>query len=150
MLVRDLLSINFLALENGWLFTAPPLVSPQNDMWATTDKIPYWWHSLTRSGYRSWLVEVDFSRNRTNQKHYSEPGSDMTSVWNFCSHCSDVTLQENWWWWCCKMFAVSSYLVVNCLSTFVWCYMYINNSIYMTWNLGVEDGDVKMQDCGFV
>ena len=143
-------SVVYLALENGWLFTTPPLVSPRNDMWATTEEIPYWWHSLFRSGYRSWLVEVDFSRNRTNQKHYSEPGSDTMSVWNFCSLCSDVILQETWWWWSCKMFAVFSCLVVNCLSTFVWCYMCVNNSICMTWNLGVEDSDVKMQDCGLV
>ena len=105
-------SVVFLALENSWLFTIPPLVSPRNDMWATAEEIPYWWHSLPRSGYLSWLLEAGFPRNRTNEKHYSEPGSDMSSVWDFCSYCLDVILRKNGWSWC-KMFAVISCLVVN-------------------------------------
>ena len=31
-----------------------------------------------------------FPRGRTNQNHYSELGSDTSSVWNFCARMSDV------------------------------------------------------------
>ena len=33
----------------------------------------------------------------TNQKHHSDLGSDASSVWNFCSRCSDVILRGNQW-----------------------------------------------------
>ena len=38
--------------------------------------------SLPRSGYLL-LVEANFSRDTTNQKHYSDLGSNTSSVWNF-------------------------------------------------------------------
>ena len=33
----------------------------------------------------------------TNQKHYPDLGSDASSVWNFCTHFSDVIWQGNQW-----------------------------------------------------
>ena len=34
----------------------------------------------------------------TNQKHDPDPGSDASSVWNFCARFSDVIWRENYWW----------------------------------------------------
>ena len=54
----------------------------------------------------------------TNQKHYPELGIGTSTVWNFCSHFSDVISQGNQWW-CWKMSAVfSGYLTVV---QFSWC-----------------------------
>ena len=33
-----------------------------------------------------------------NQKHYSDLGSDVSSVWNFCACFSDVISGRNHWW----------------------------------------------------
>lgn len=34
----------------------------------------------------------------TNQKLYSDVGSDRSPVWNFCSHSPDIMSQGNQWW----------------------------------------------------
>ena len=36
-----------------------------------------------------------FPRGTANQKHYSDLGSDASSVWNFCARSSDVIWREN-------------------------------------------------------
>ena len=46
--------------------------------------------SLPRSGWCFWLVESNFSRGMTNQKHYPDQDSDTSSVWNFCTCFPDV------------------------------------------------------------
>ena len=50
--------------------------------------------SLPRSGYCFWLVEANFPRGTTSQKHYPDLGSDTSSVWNFCARFSDVIARE--------------------------------------------------------
>ena len=39
--------------------------------------------SLPRSGLCFWLVETNFPRGTTNQKHYPDLGNDTSSAWNF-------------------------------------------------------------------
>ena len=54
----------------------------------------------------------------TNQKHYPELGIGTSTVWNFCSHFSDVISQGHQWW-CREIIAVfSGYLTVV---QFSWC-----------------------------
>ena len=40
----------------------------------------------------------DQLKQTTNQKHYSDLGSDTSSVWNFCGQFLDVILWGNQWW----------------------------------------------------
>ena len=47
--------------------------------------------SLSGSGSCFWLVESNFPRGMTNQKHYPGLDSDASSVWNFCACFSDET-----------------------------------------------------------
>ena len=54
--------------------------------------------SLLRSGLCFWLDEANFPRGTTNQNHYSDLGSDASSVWNFCARFSDVISRGNQWW----------------------------------------------------
>ena len=68
--------------------------------------------SLPRSEKCFWLVETNFSRDTTNQKHYSDLGSDASSVRNFCACFSDVISRGNQWWRR-KMSAVFQGLVRN-------------------------------------
>ena len=70
-------------------FATPPLVSPR-----TSADIPYWWHIITRI-----LVEplIGWKFASTNQKHYSDLGSDASSVWNFCARLLDVIPRGNQW-----------------------------------------------------
>ena len=64
------------------------------------------------------LLIAIFPRQTTNQKHYPDLGIGTSTVWNFCSHFSDVISQGNQWW-CWKMSAVfSGYLTVV---QFSWC-----------------------------
>ena len=53
--------------------------------------------SLPRAGWCFWLVESHFLCGTTNQKHYPNLGSDVSSVWNFCARFSDVIWRENQW-----------------------------------------------------
>ena len=50
--------------------------------------------SLPGSGSCFWLVEANFPRGTTNQKHDPDLDSDASSVWNFCAHFSDVIWRE--------------------------------------------------------
>ena len=64
------------------------------------------------------LLIAIFPSLMTNQKHYPELGIGTSTVWNFCSHFSDVISQGNQWW-CWKKSAVfSGYLTVV---QFSWC-----------------------------
>ena len=53
------------------------------------------------------LLIAIFPRHTTNQKHYPDLGIGTSSVWNFCSHFSDVNSQGHQWW-CWKISAVFS------------------------------------------
>ena len=70
-----------IAWESSRHFPTPPLVSPRNWIWGTRAEIPYRWR-VTRSGFS--LVEANFTRGSTNQKHRRpDLGCDTSSVWNF-------------------------------------------------------------------
>lgn len=43
-------------------------------------------------GYAAWEI------TSTNQEHYLDLGSDMSSVGNSCTHFLDIILQANQWW----------------------------------------------------
>ena len=62
-------------------------------------KIPYWWRVTTQIWV---LLLIGWSkfppRYTTNQNHYSDLGSDASSVWNFCARFSDVISRGNQWW----------------------------------------------------
>ena len=47
----------------------------------------------------------------TNKKHYPGWGSNASSVWNLCGHCSDFISPGNWWW--SEMLALYSGQVVD-------------------------------------
>ena len=64
------------------------------------------------------LLIAIFPSLTTNQKHFPDLGIGTSSLWNFCSHFSDIISQGNQWW-CWKMSAVfSGYLTVV---QFSWC-----------------------------
>ena len=50
--------------------------------------------SLPGSGQWIWLAEARFPRGTANRKHCSDPGSEASSVWNFCSHSKEVISRE--------------------------------------------------------
>ena len=55
-----------------------------------------------------------------NQKHYPDLGSDTSSVWNFCTHFSDIILRRNQWL-CCEMLLFSQPRVEGCKGKcFLW------------------------------
>ena len=51
-------------------------------------------HQLTYRGTSIILVEINLPGGTTNQKHYPDLGSDVSSVWNFCARFSDVIWRE--------------------------------------------------------
>ena len=66
------------------------------------------------------LLIAIFPRHTTNQKHYPDLGIGTSSVWNFCSHFSDVISQGNQWW-CWKMSAVFWRLFSSVDARLWWC-----------------------------
>ena len=74
--------------------------------------------SLHTSGYCFWLVEENFSRCMTNQKHFPNLSCNTSSVWNFCSRCSDIISRGNQWW-CRQMPAFCSGFEDGRLKTFL-------------------------------
>ena len=71
-----------------------PLVSLQNEVQEMSAENPYWWPIITQCQERN-LVEVSFPCGKTNQEHCPDLGSNASSVWNFCTHFSVITLWEN-------------------------------------------------------
>ena len=54
-------------------FESAPMVSPGNDVWATTVEIPYWWRVTTQI----WVVHlIGWSKFPNNQKHSSDLSSE--------------------------------------------------------------------------
>ena len=88
-----------IAWQNSRHFARPPVVSTRNDVWETSAEIPYWWPVTTQIWVVKPLIE---STTRqiclTNQTHDPDPGSDTSSVWNFCARLSDVIFRGNQWW----------------------------------------------------
>ena len=74
---------------------AAKVVSPRNAKMTsdneTTAEISYWWRVTTKI----WASSSDWSCSEgncssTNQMHAPDPGSDTSSLWNFCVRSSDV------------------------------------------------------------
>ena len=89
------------------------------------------------------LLIAIFPRQTTNQKHYPDLGIGTSTVWNFCSHFSDVISQGNQWW-CWKMSAVfSGYLTVV---QFSWCKVAMQLGVAMWVGTGL---DLDPSSCSF-
>ena len=84
-----------IARENSWHLATLPLVSPPNDTWETSAEIPYCWCVTTQFWVVLLIGWIKFQRGTTNQKHYPDLGSDVSSVWNFCACFSDVIWRGN-------------------------------------------------------
>ena len=111
-------TISMVAWESSQNLGTPPLVSPQNDVWKWLQKLLTGRTSCVTSQISVVLLIAIFPWLTTNQKYYPELGIGTSTVWNFCSHFSDVISQGNQWW-CWKMSAVfSGYLTVV---QFSWC-----------------------------
>ena len=84
-----------------------------------------------------------FLRHTTNQKHYPELGIGTSTVWNFCSHFSDVISQGHQWW-CREITAVFSgdLMVVQ----FSWCKVVMQLGVAMWVGTGL---DVDPSSCSF-
>ena len=70
-----------------------PLVSPPNNVWETSAEIPYWWWDLGSASDWPCHGKID----STNQKHYPDLGSDVSSVWDLCRRFSDTIWRGNQW-----------------------------------------------------
>ena len=80
-----------IASENRRLFTTPPLVSPRNDVWATSAEIPYWWRVTTQIWevlLIGWRQNSPATRPIRSTTHWGDLVCDASLVWNFCSRCS--------------------------------------------------------------
>ena len=79
--------------------------------WANLKTLPrVYWHvqnepgtcsgnkPLVFIGLKDWLVVLQGKFALTNQKHYLDLGSDVSSVWNFCSRSSHVISGGNQRW----------------------------------------------------
>ena len=62
--------LHFVAWEDSQHLVTLQLVSPPNDVWETSAEIPYWWRVTTQIWRVVLLVESNFQRGTTNQKHY--------------------------------------------------------------------------------
>ena len=61
-----------------------------------------------------------------NQKPYPDLGSDMSSVWNFCAHFSDVISQGNRGGFAkCQLFSQA----VTKLDDYFWISTYVKNNL---------------------
>ena len=117
LLPWELISVDlwpFSSPKPCWNFSYEPkakFVSVTGLMWrgpeATSAEIQYWWHVITQI----WLVlligRVTKEIASTNQRHYSDLGSDTSSVWNFWARFSDFPWRENMRW-CHEISAVFS------------------------------------------
>ena len=69
--------------------------SPQNDFVGRSPEIPYWWRVTTQILVVFLIGRATREIWSTNQKHYPDLDSVTSSVWNFCSHSSDVISRGN-------------------------------------------------------
>ena len=94
---------------------------------------------------QTWVVLLIaiFPQHTTNQKHYPELSIGTSTVWNFCSHFSDVISQGHQWW-CREIIAVfSGYLTVV---QFSWCKVAMQLGVAMWVGTGL---DVDPSSCSF-
>ena len=85
------------ALDNNHHFVTPQLVSQRNGVWGTSAEICTDHVTLPRSGLCFWLVENLLQPIRSTTQ--IDPGSNTSSVWNFCTCSSETSgnkLQKCW------------------------------------------------------
>ena len=70
--------------KNSGHFMTPSLVF----LWMTSGEQLQKFHTnqVLGSGLCFWLLEANFPHATTNQKHSPDQGSDLSPVWNFCTH----------------------------------------------------------------
>ena len=74
--------------KNSRNFATPSLVSPRrNDFWGTCPEIPY---RLRVTSQICVVLLIGCIKFSACQNYYPDLGSDGSSVWNVCSHSSDV------------------------------------------------------------
>ena len=66
------------SLRKQTTFQDTTLVLPQNGVWGTSVEIPYWRRVTTQIWV---MLLIGWSNFSTNQKHYPDLGSDVSSVW---------------------------------------------------------------------
>ena len=74
-------------------------------------RTPYCWHVTTEI----WIVLlIGWKFTLSNQTHYLDLGSDLSSVWNFCALCSDVISRGNQSDGIakCRLFSEAYYLII--------------------------------------
>ena len=103
----------YVAWKNRRHFATPPTVSSRKMSEKRVQKFHIDDASLPRCGQCSWLVEANFTSGTTNQKHYPNPGSDASSVWNFCVV---VTLRI------CRLFSQATSFPHSLQKPFNWCF----------------------------
>jgi len=132
-----------IAWESSQNLGMPTLVSPQNDLWKWLQKL-YTGDVLCHYPDLSSASDCNFPFTlTTNKKHYRKLGIGTSTVWNFCSHFSDVISQGNQWW-CWKMSAVfSGYLTVV---QFSWCKVAMQLGVAMWVGTGLY---VDPSSCSF-
>ena len=74
--------VTTLAWETSRHFATPPWFPREMTSEKRAQKLYTDDASLPRSGWCYWLASANFQRGTTNQKNYSDLGSDVSSVWN--------------------------------------------------------------------
>ena len=87
--------ISSLAWENSQHFKMFPLVSCKMMSEKRAQKFHTDDASLPKTGKCFWLVMLHGKFAPTNQKHHPDLGSDVSSVWNFCTCFLDLISQGN-------------------------------------------------------
>ena len=81
-----------LACENNQHFEMPLLVSHTDDINA----------NISRGSAFNWLKQISLAAQPIKSTIHADLGSYMSSVWNFCTHSSDIRelkQQQQWWLW---------------------------------------------------
>ena len=78
-----------------------------HSLWKQLGNISWGHHWFPHEMMSEKRVQKFHADSMTNQKHYPDLGSDVSSVWNFCDRFSDNILWGNRWW-LCKMLSVFS------------------------------------------
>ena len=132
------------AWESSQNLGTPPLVSPQNDVWKWLQKF-HTGDVVCHCPDLSSASDCNFPSGLDQSKALPRTGMGIgtSTVWNFCSHFSDVISEWNQWW-CWKMSAVfSGYLTVV---QFSWCKVAMQLGVAMWVGTGL---DVDPTSCSF-
>ena len=123
------------AWESSQNLGTPPLVSPQNDVWKWLQKF-HTGNVLCHHPDLSSTSDCNFPSANDQSEALPDLGIGTSTVWNFCSHFSDVISQGNQWW-CWKMSAVfSGYLTVV---QFSWCKVWMQLGVAMWVGTGFDE-----------